>query len=123
MTINQWQLDLIERLQGYKPGEMAVMMPVQRTRKSQLMKMWNEIYYQEVPCVELSEGRVFDYPYYTAEPKGIPWNDMEVWCKETFGPTPDVGMWEPSARWYMNGGRFWFREEKDRMLFVLRWSR
>lgn len=121
--MNNWQLDLLERLQGFKPGEMAVITSSRQTGKSMLQRLWNETYFQEVPCVELGEGRVFDQPYYTAEPKGIVWADMETWCRHTFGPTPETGVWEPLARWYMNGERFWFRDEKDRMLFVLRWSR
>lgn len=123
MTINQWQLDLIERLQGYKFGEMAVFTASRQVGKSHFMKLWNEVYFHEVPCIELSEGKVFGQPYYTAEPKGISWDAMEDWCKETFGPTPKTGVWEPLGRWYMNAERFWFRDEKDRMLFVLRWSR
>lgn len=121
--MHKWQKDLIN---GFKPGEMVVMSAGRQTGKSQMaeyMKMFYQMYYQEVPSLELSDGKVFDQPYYTVQPKGIPWYEMEPWCRETFGPTPEFGAWEPNARWYMNAERFWFRDEKDRMLFVLRWSR
>lgn len=121
--MNTWQLDLIEKLQGYKPKEMIVFASSRQVGKSHFMKMWSENYYSEFPSLELSEGTVLGHPYYIVRPKGIPWYEMEPWCRETFGPTPEFGVWELDARWYMNAERFWFRDEKDRMLFVLRWSR
>ena len=36
--------------------------------------------------------------------------------RETKNLTP-----EPLHRWYMNDRRFWFRDEKDRTMFILRW--
>lgn len=124
--MSPWQLDLIEELQGYKPGEMAVIAASRQTGKSQMlqyMNMFQQLFDPEDPGLELGEGTVFDQPYYTVRPKGIPWYEMEPWCRETFGPTPETGVWEPNARWYMNAERIWFRDEKDRTLFVLRWSR
>jgi hypothetical protein len=76
----------------------------------------------------LDEGRVFGSRYYTAQPMGwgfygdgIEWNDMVAWCVKTFGPTTSVA-WEPNQRWYVNNAKFWFRDTKDQLLFVLRWS-
>lgn len=124
--MHKWQNDIINKLTGWAPGEMVVWSAGRQTGKSQMaeyMKMFYQMYYQEVPSLELDEGKVFGQPYYTVKPKGIPWYEMEPWCRETFGPTPEFGVWEPNARWYMNAEQFWFRDEKDRMLFVLRWSR
>lgn len=123
-----WQKNLCNEVMsgGIAKGELMVITASRGAGKSQLsqyMKMFTQIYYKEVPCVELGNGTVFGQTYYTVEPKGIVWKDMEEWCKETFGSTPTVGIWEDNARWYMNDSRFWFRDEKDRTLFVLRWSR
>jgi hypothetical protein len=51
---------------------------------------------------------------------------MEVWCTEIFGERYS-NIWgekkapKPAQRWYTNDRKFWFREEKDRTMFVLRW--
>ena len=50
------------------------------------------------------------------------WDSMIEWAIKTFGPTPKDGVWTPDARWYVNNARFYFREEKDRSWFILRWS-
>jgi hypothetical protein len=75
---------------------------------------------------EFSEGRVYDARYLTVHPtNGSRWNEMMAWMIETFGPsgTPEnPGCWSPDQRWYANNAKFWFREEKDRNWFVLKWS-
>ena len=49
------------------------------------------------------------------------WQAMEAWCVESFGPVGDS--WKPSsARWYANGGAFWFRRPADLSLFMLKWA-
>lgn len=35
------------------------------------------------------------------------------WCTDTFGP--------PGQRWFISNRRFYFIQEKDAMLFELRW--
>ena len=77
--------------------------------------------------LELSVGKVYGKEYYCAKPIGwiwrsFEWKDMADWCDQTMGPHPKDGVWEPDQRWYMNGEQFWFREEKDRSMFVMRWS-
>lgn len=83
--------------------------------------------------LELSEGRVFGARYWTVKPVpswdpshdwgGIDtWYKMVEWCVETYGPTPKDGVWTPSCCWYVNNAKFWFRNQKDLTLFVLRWK-
>ena len=83
--------------------------------------------------LECLEGRVFGARYDTVHPipswdvngdwGGIDtWNKMVEWCVETYGPTPKDGVWTPSARWYVNNAKFWFRNEEDRTLFLLKWK-
>jgi hypothetical protein len=73
--------------------------------------------------LELDEGRVYGARYLTVHPSNSwHWNDMMAWMVETFGPTAHDGVWTPSMRWYANNARFWFRNEADQLLFVLRWS-
>ena len=79
--------------------------------------------------IVLSEGTVYGSRYYCVEPIGGSWIDMEFWCLDTFGNTGSI--WqetknltpEPHKRWYANNRKFWFKSEKDRTMFIMRWSR
>lgn len=126
-----WQIDMLKKLQGVKPGEMTIAMSGRRAGKSTfsaqaLKRMMDDILSQPVSDIKLSEGRVYGARYYTAEPVGGNWVDMEVWCMDTFGGPGDK-IWgeekapEQAQRWYKNNRKFWFRDEKDRMIFVLKW--
>ena len=73
--------------------------------------------------LELSEGRVYGARYLTVHPSnGWHWNEMMAWMVETFGPTAHDGVWTPNMRWYANNAKFWFRNEKDLTMFILRWA-
>ena len=114
-----WQKDLIN---GFKPSEMVVISAGRQTGKSQLMKLWREVYYKDMPALTLKEGTVYDQPYYAVECYGYNWDDLHDWCVESFGPLHPDGVWKPDQRWYENNSAFWFRETKDRDWFVMRWS-
>lgn len=73
--------------------------------------------------LEVNEGRVYGARYLTVHPSnGAKWNEMMAWMVETFGPTAHDGVWTPSMRWYANNAKFWFRNEKDLTMFLLKWS-
>jgi len=73
--------------------------------------------------LELDEGRVYGARYLTVHPtNGAQWNDMMEWTVDQFGPTAHDGVWTPNMRWYANNAKFWFRNQKDRDWFVMRWS-
>lgn len=80
--------------------------------------------------IERSEGRVFGARYWTVHPVIEPvwdqdpqdWRDMIAWVVETFGPTAKDGVFTPGQRWYVNNAKFWFRDEKDVMVFLLKWQ-
>jgi hypothetical protein len=73
--------------------------------------------------LEISEGTVYGSRYLTVHPEnGWHWNEMMDWMVKTFGPTAHDGVWTPNQRWYANNSKFWFRNEADRTLFILRWS-
>lgn len=126
-----WQIDTLKKLQGFKPGEMTVMMAGRGVGKSAfsaqaLKRMMDDILNQPVSDILLSEGRVYGARYYTAEPVGGNWREMEAWCYEAFGDD-SYPIWgesnapEPAQRWYKNNRKFWFRNESDRTMFVLKW--
>ena len=79
-----------------------------------------------VEALMLSEGTVYGTRYYCVEPIGGSWIDMETWCLDTFGVCEE-SIWgsdipEPACRWYVNNRKFWFREQKDRDWFVIKWN-
>jgi len=90
------------------------------------MRMWNDIQSQPVEDLKLSEGTVYGARYHCVEPIGGSWIEMQEWCFTQFG---DSGkhIWgeptspEPQQRWYMNNRKFWFRDQADQLMFVMRW--
>jgi hypothetical protein len=72
--------------------------------------------------LELDEVTVSGTRYLTVHPTNSRnWNDMMTWMVDTFGPSD--GKIKSDTRWYSTNARFWFRDEKDRTWFILRWSR
>ena len=93
-----------------------------------LQRILDDVLERPVEDLILSQGTVYGSRYHTVEPIGGNWKDMEEWCGETFGPVGEK-IWQhdmskapaPELRWYMNSRKFWFRNEKDRDWFILRW--
>jgi hypothetical protein len=133
MNIYPWQRQIFDKITsgGVKPGEMLVMTAGRNVGKSffsaqALKRLMDDINNRPVEDIVLSEGKVYGSRYYTAEPVGGNWREMEAWCYEMFGD--DVSpIWgadkapEPAQRWYKNDRKFWFRNEADRTMFVLKW--
>lgn len=44
--------------------------------------------------------------------------DKINWCVKSFGPQSD-----PPHRWFARNIKFFFRNEQDRMLFLLKWTK
>ena len=79
------------------------------------------------------QSTVYGRPYYTIL---IPNSGKELvtqlrWCDEQFGQTTSSithaegskkRMSLPDERWYTNGAHFWFRDERDCTLFILKWT-
>ena len=48
------------------------------------------------------------------------WQAMSVWITDTMGNSN----WSvENARWVGSDRKYWFRDERDRTLFLLKWSR
>jgi len=128
-----WQQQIFNKITsgGVKPGEMMIISAGRQIGKSHFTqraidRLMRDLNSQPISDLVLSEGRVYGARYYCLEPVGGNWLEMETWCSDTYGNCGSA--WdkdktpEPNARWYMNDRRFWFREEKDRNWFVLKWS-
>ena len=127
--VEPWQQDLIDKMTTFK-GRGLTQITGRQTGKSQMqayMRLWNDIQYRPVEELKLTEGTVYGSRYYCVEPVGGSWVEMQEWCLNQFG---DSGkhIWgsnevpAPQERWYMNNRKFWFRDEQDRLMFVLKWS-
>ncbi len=130
MNIYPWQIEFLEKMQKYK-GRGVIQITGRQTGKSAFSaqafkRLFDDIYSQPITDILLNEGKIYGARYYTAEPVGGNWREMEAWCTEIFG-SGSRAIWgekkapEPAQRWYMNDRKFWFRDEKDRMIFVLKW--
>ena len=128
--IPDWQMTVLNKLQGIKPGQLSMTMAGRRTGKSQMssvafQRLWDELHRRPVEDLKLTEGTVYGSRYYCVEPVGGSWREMEHWCIEHFGSVGEH-IWgekapEPVQRWYMNNRKFWFRNEQDRLMFVMKW--
>jgi hypothetical protein len=121
---------------GIKPGEVILMTAGTGKGKTMLKvqqaidRLMRDINSQPVSDLTLSEGTVYGARYYCVEPVGGNWREMEDWCIKTYGFTTgsiwaqEVDKTTPlvNERWYANDRRFWFRNERDRTLFIMRWS-
>ena len=128
-----YQEVLLDRMSngGVKPGEMVMMTAGRQTGKSMftaqaLKRLMEDLYNQPIRDLILSEGKVFGARYYTVQPDGGNWLEMEKWARVVYGDPAEIWeasnfMWPDVGRWYMNDRKFWFRDEKDRTMFILKW--
>ena len=127
----EWQKELIEQMTKFK-GRGMVQVTGRNAGKSTLaaqalQRLWNDVMAKPIEALICDVGTIYGARYYTVEPIGGFWPDMEEWCLDTFGSVGDH-MWgekkapKPGHRWYMNNRKFWFRDIKDRDWFVLRWN-
>lgn len=110
-------------------GKGTIQITGRHAGKSQaFQRLFEAIWITQLVELKLDQGTVYGSRYWTVEPVGGNWPEMEQWCVDTYGPTGSL--WaetknltpEPLQRWYMNNRKFWFKEAKDRDWFVLRWS-
>jgi len=131
MNIQPWQLDMLDKMAQYKGKELKIFMSGRNLGKSAfsaqaIERLMRDLNSNPISNIVLSEGTVYGSRYYTAEPIGGNWPEMEVWCYQTFGDDT-YPIWgeskapEPAQRWYGNNRKFWFRNEADRTMFVLKW--
>lgn len=126
-----WQQEILEKMTQYK-GRGLVQITGRGIGKgdfsAQAMKrLMDDINNRPIEDLVLGEGKVYGSRYYTVEPIGGNWMDMEIWATETYGKTQG-SIWaentvpNPGERWYMNARKFWFKYKKDRDWFILKWS-
>ena len=131
-----WQIKILDKMNstGFKPGELMTVGSGRQLGKSAfsaqaLARLMNDINRRPVDNLILSEGTIYGSRYYCVEPVGGNWREMEDWCIQICGETTG-SIWaeavnktipQPGERWYGNNRKFWFRNEQDRTMFVLKW--
>ena len=79
----------------------------------------------------LTDTKTFEgEPYYMVSIERDPiwlnrelWNKMDDWCWDNFGPRSIRHDWPTNKdRWFTNNRAFWFKNEADRTMFILKWS-
>ena len=100
---------------GFISGPQTIYHP----RGPRTLHGWEMKYY-----LSPDEGTVYGEKYYVVSPMNASayWNDMMEWNIGIFGPSAKDGVWTPGMRWYANNSKFWFRNEADRTMFILRWA-
>ena len=127
--IPDWQLAVLNKMSGLKKGELIMMTAGRRSGKSQMymaLHTWENLPARPVENLILTEGRVHGARYYCVENVGGNWREMEAWCFKQFGDVGSSIGWQESKnskchRWYMNNRKFWFRNEQDQLMFVMKW--
>jgi hypothetical protein len=136
MKLHPWQEKIFDQITagGFKPGELVMMGSGRQMGKSHfnqqtIDRLMRDLNSQPVSNLTLSEGTVYGARYYCVEPVGGNWREMEAWCIQTCGESTG-SIWSeekykyaanPGERWYGNNRKFWFRNESDRTMFILKW--
>lgn len=131
MNVQPWQWKVLEKMTKYK-GRGIVQITGRSNGKSTvtaqyLQRLMDDLNSHPIEELVLGEGTVYGARYYTVAPIGGNWLEMETWCLDTYG-RGDYPIWgekqapEPQQRWYANARKFWFRNESDRTMFILKWS-
>ena len=97
--LQPWQLDMIEKFKGkvekFK-GRGVLQVTGRGSGKSQLAayaRLWNDIYVKPIEALICDTGTVYGKRYYTVEPVGGAWFEMEDWCHKTFGESSTSAIW------------------------------
>ncbi len=128
MTIYNHQLNVIQKLamdiEAWKPGELYVVAGASRIGKSYYYKQIRNAMYNGTnvtlgipePKYKFSRAN-----WYQAEFDDRHYFEVEDWCHKQFGPHPaNPDAW--SRWWHKFHNSILFRDEKDYILFTLRWS-
>ena len=124
-------LRLLER--GFKAGQISVISAGRQTGKSYYTKVLKNRIYDTNLCKEIVMPTTPEPKYKFSRAKwhtvdigvgawklGREYNEIIAWCNDTFGPHPARS--DAWSRWWVGVGQIYFRDERDFVLYQLRWS-
>lgn len=108
--LKPYQLDLIDKLKGYKPGELVLFTGGRQIGKSHITQMYREII--DTPSFIKDQGTLVD---------GVPW--YVVKCKKEVAAwirTQDSSMWYEhiDSQWFVYKDRFDVHEKLVTMISI-----
>lgn len=130
-NMKTWQHVFFEQLQPGK--EVKIFMSGRQVGKSVInqqlqayKRLMDDIYNRPVEDLILSEQPIHGARYYCVQPVGGSWLEMEAWVRSVCGEPGDMWesndwCWPETARWLQNNRKFWFRNEADRTMFIMKW--
>ena len=134
--IPKHQIDTYLKLsQGFKRGEMAIISSGRQSGKSYyyqkmlLNSVFGSLYNTNIDSLypnmfliqPQSKYKFSRANWYVAEFDDRKYFEVEEWCTKHFGPHPkNPDAWSPWVHKYSE--KIHFRDEKDYVLFMLRWS-
>lgn len=124
--LKPWQEKVLKQFQGKGTLQITGRQTGKSWANAAMQRLMDDLVLRPVEDLLCDTGTVFGKRYYTVEPVGGNWLEMEQWCIDTYGPASNV--WETFkeannlGRWYMNARKFWFLDEKDREWFIIRWT-
>jgi hypothetical protein len=133
MNMYPWQQQIFDQItsSGIKPKELICMTAGRGVGKSAfsaqaLKRIMDDINNRPIEDLILTENKISGARYYCVEPVGGNWREMELWVTETCGAPGEIWpkedfVWPEMPRWVMNNRKFWFRNEADRTMFVMKW--
>ena len=103
-------------IEAWKPGELYVIAGGRQTGKSYFYKIMQE------SMISLKEPKYkFSRNWYQAEFDDRHYFEVDAWCEQHFGKHPkNPDAW--SRWWHKFENSILFRDEKDYVLFTLRWA-
>ena len=87
--LEPWQQRALDKMKSFK-GRGVVQITGRNAGKSMLSanavkRLFEDIYSRPIEALVFDVGTVYGSRYYTVEPIGGNWPEMEHWCYETFG--------------------------------------
>lgn len=122
--LQPWQEEVLKKFQGKGTIQITGRQMGKSWANAAMQRLMDDLANSPLEDLRISTGTVFGAKFHTVEPIGGNWLQMEAWAIETFGNPSKV--WDTMdsgqvGRWYMNDRKFWFRNEQDLTMFIMKW--
>lgn len=122
--LQPWQEEVLKKFQGKGTIQITGRQMGKSWANAAMQRLMDDLANRPLEDLRISTGTVFGAKFHTVEPIGGNWLQMEAWAIETFGNPSKV--WDTMdsgqvGRWYMNDRKFWFRNEQDLTMFIMKW--